>query len=153
MVNASFASSADYLRSKPVPSLLPSPLLPLAVPASSSSSPSSSSLHPSASRFSPRIPKLSINPMNATPAKMPNAKASPLGLILVDAVNRDPDINGPTARPAAESVCARPLRVPKTLWFGAEFVIYRLLSTRTTKCKKWTALNLQGVTRKSVRQH
>jgi hypothetical protein len=128
---------ADYLRSKLDPSLLPSPALPFAVAASSSSSSSSSSsLHPSASRFSPRMPKLSINPMNATPAKMPKAKASPLGLILVDAVNRDPDMNGPTARPAAESVCARPLRVPKTLWFGAEFVIYRLVNTRTTRCKE-----------------
>lgn len=37
-------------------------------------------------------------------------------------------MKGPAARPAAESVCANPLRVPSTLWFGAEFVIFDRLA-------------------------
>jgi hypothetical protein len=124
-ITTSAVESFRYLRIRLVPSLAPSPPLPpLDEPALSSSSSSSSSLQPSASRFSPRIPKDNINPMNATPANIPNASASPLGLILVDAVKRDPEMKGPTARPAAERVCARPFNVPRTLWFGAEFVIY-----------------------------
>ncbi|KAL3711056.1 hypothetical protein TMatcc_004853 [Talaromyces marneffei ATCC 18224] len=31
-----------------------------------------------------------------------------------------PDRKGPTARPAAERVCARPLRAPRTEWLGAD---------------------------------
>lgn len=82
---------------------------------SSSSSSSSSSLHPSASRFSPRIPKLRKKPSNEIPAKSPKGSASPLGWILVAAVKSDPEMKGPAARPAAESVWAKPLRVPSTL--------------------------------------
>ena len=93
---------------------------------SSSSLPSSSSENPSASRPSPRIPKLRRKPTNVMPPKTPKAKASPLGLILVAAENKAPDRKGPTARPAADSVCARPLIVPRTEWFGAELVIFQM---------------------------
>lgn len=62
--------------------------------------------------------------MNAMPPNRPNARASPFGRTLVASENKPPDTNGPTARPAAESVCARPFSVPRTLWFGAELVIY-----------------------------
>jgi hypothetical protein len=48
--------------------------------------------------------------------------ASPLGWILEVKEKRPPDKKGPTARPAAERVCARPLRAPRTAWFGAELV-------------------------------
>lgn len=92
---------------------------------SSSSELSSSELspHPSASRFSPLMPKLSRKPTRLTPPKIPNANASPLGRTCVAAVNKEPDTNGPAARPAADSVCASPLSVPRTEWLGAELVI------------------------------
>jgi hypothetical protein len=106
-----------YFRIRPVCSFELSPA------SSSSSSSSLSSLQPSSSSPSPRMPKLMKKPSNEIPAKMPNGSASPLGCILVATVNREPETNGPAARPAAESVCARPLRVPRTLWFGAELVI------------------------------
>lgn len=93
------------------------------VSSSSDLSPSSlSSPQPSASRARPRIPKLMIKPMNETAPKTPNARASPLGWILAVSEKSPPDRNGPTARPAADRVWARPLRAPKTAWFGAEFV-------------------------------
>lgn len=101
-----------YLRRRPDRSFVSCLSVPIS---SSSSSSSSSSLQPSASRFSPRIPKLRKKPSKETPAKMPNGIASPFGWILVAAVKRDPDIKGPAARPAAESVWAKPFRVPRTL--------------------------------------
>ena len=61
--------------------------------------------------------------MNEMPAKTPKARASPLGSIRDDRLNRPPDTNGPTARPAADRVWARPLRAPKTAWSGADLVI------------------------------
>jgi hypothetical protein len=60
------------------------------------------------------MPKLSKNPTKATPPNKPNARASPLGRTLVASENRPPETNGPTARPAAERVWARPFRVPRT---------------------------------------
>lgn len=69
------------------------------------------------------MPKLKKNPNKEIPAKRPNGRASPLGWILVAAVKSDPEMKGPAARPAAESVWASPLRVPRTLWLGAELVI------------------------------
>ena len=69
------------------------------------------------------MPKDSRKPMNEIPPNTPKAKASPFGLIFVATVNNPPLINGPAARPAAESVCARPLRAPNTRWSGDEFVI------------------------------
>jgi len=117
--------------------------LPLALsvappPSSSSSSSSSSSLviasssspsalseasQSSASSRAPLMPRLSKKPANVMPPKMPKASASPLGRRRVEAVKREPEMKGPTARPAADSVCASPLSVPRTEWFGAEFVI------------------------------
>lgn len=64
-----------------------------------------------------------MNPRKAMPPKTPQASASPLGFTWVANEKRPPDRKGPTARPAAERVCARPLRVPKTAWFGALLVI------------------------------
>lgn len=40
-------------------------------------------------------------------------------------VKRPPEMNGPSARPAADNVWARPLSVPRTEWFGAELVIWK----------------------------
>lgn len=60
--------------------------------------------------------------MKETAAKTPNARASPLGWILAVRENSPPERNGPTARPAAERVCARPFKAPRTAWLGAEFV-------------------------------
>jgi hypothetical protein len=70
------------------------------------------------------MPKLIRKPMNATHPKTPKAKASPFGFTLVASENSPPDRKGPTARPAAESVWARPFNDPRTEWLGAELVIY-----------------------------
>jgi len=113
-----------YLAPTPPSSPLPSPL-----PSPSSSSSSSSSALPLSSsqsplsRLSPRIPKLASQPRNAIPPKTPHAKASPRGLTCVAREKSPPERKGPAARPAAERVCARPLRVPRTEWLGAELVI------------------------------
>lgn len=61
--------------------------------------------------------------MNAIPPKTPQASASPFGLTRVAMEKRPPERKGPAARPAADSVCASPLSVPRTEWLGAEFVI------------------------------
>ena len=37
-------------------------------------------------------------------------------------------MKGPTARPAADRVWARPLRAPRTAWLGAEFVTFEIVS-------------------------
>lgn len=95
----------------------------LSLASSSSSSPSVS--QPAASRLDDRTPKLRAKPMNAMPPNKPKAKTSPFGCTLVAREKRPPDTKGPTARPAAERVCASPFNVPRTLWFGAEFVIYQ----------------------------
>ena len=84
---------------------------------------SSLSSQPSASRFCDLIPKLRRNPRKAIPPNTPNASASPFGCIPIAMEKRPPERKGPAARPAAESVCARPFNVPKTAWFGEEFVI------------------------------
>lgn len=60
------------------------------------------------------MPQLARKPTKAMPAKTPHDNASPFGRTLVDNEKRPPDRNGPAARPAAESVCARPLSVPRT---------------------------------------
>jgi hypothetical protein len=52
----------------------------------------------------PALSFQAFKPMSAMPAKIPKGKASPLGLILVAAVNSEPETKGPAARPAAESV-------------------------------------------------
>ena len=92
---------------------------------SSSSSSSLSSSHPSASNPSPLMPKLARNPMNAIPPNKPNARASPLGLTLVARENIPPETKGPTARPAADRVWARPLSAPRIEWSPcAELVIW-----------------------------
>lgn len=70
--------------------------------------------HPSASRSALCIPKDNRNPIKATPPKTPNASASPFGLTLVATVKRPPLRKGPAARPAADNVCANPLRAPRT---------------------------------------
>lgn len=67
--------------------------------------------------------------MNETAPNTPNANASPLGWMVAVKENKPPDKNGPTARPPALRVCARPLRAPRTVWFGAELVTYRTLAT------------------------
>ena len=107
-------------------SLLPH-LLPIPASFSSSSSSSSSSLwlqySSSDSNPAPVIPKLARKPKNAMPPNTPQANASPFGRTCVAREKRPPERKGPTARPAADSVCARPLSVPRTEWFGAEFVI------------------------------
>lgn len=95
----------------------------LSLASSSSSSPSVS--QPAASRLDDRTPKLRAKPMNAMPPNKQKAKTSPFGCTLVAREKRPPDTKGPTARPAAERVCASPFNVPRTLWFGAEFVIYQ----------------------------
>jgi hypothetical protein len=69
----------------------------------------------SASRSSLRMPQLITKPNNAMPPNKPKGRASPFGCILVAAENSDPERKGPAARPAAESVCARPFKRPKTL--------------------------------------
>ena len=71
--------------------------------------------------------------MRATPPKTPKANASPFGLTRVASVNRPPERKGPTARPAAESVWARPLRVPRTEGFEAELVIYESSAKNSNK--------------------
>lgn len=81
---------------------------------SSSSTLPSSAFQPPPSSSSSRIPKLVRKPMKAIPPNTPNARASPFGLTLVARVNRPPDRKGPTARPAAERVWARPLSIPST---------------------------------------
>tara|TARA_R110002003_G_scaffold9_39_gene744 strand:- start:7859 stop:7999 length:141 start_codon:yes stop_codon:yes gene_type:complete len=43
-------------------------------------------------------------PSSEMPAKIPKGSASPLGRILVAAVKSEPDMKGPAARPAADSV-------------------------------------------------
>lgn len=68
------------------------------------SSSSSLSSQPSASRLDDRMPRLRANPRRLMPPKMPKARASPLGCTCVAAVKSDPEMNGPAARPAAESV-------------------------------------------------
>ena len=45
-------------------------------------------------------------------------------MILEPRENKPPERNGPTARPAAERVWARPFKAPRTAWLGAEFVIW-----------------------------
>jgi hypothetical protein len=99
-----------------------SPSCPYSSSASSVMAPSSS--QSSDSRLSARMPKLAKKPTNAIPPKTPHANASPLGRIVVEMENRPPDMKGPTALPAAESVCARPLSVPGAEWLGAEWVIW-----------------------------
>lgn len=90
---------------------------------SSSDFPASlSSPQPSASSERPRMPKLNMKPIKETAPKTPNATASPLGCNLAVRENSPPERNGPTARPAAERVCARPFKAPRTAWLGAEFV-------------------------------
>ncbi len=69
------------------------------------------------------MPKLMQKPTRATPPKTPHARASPLGFTRVDSEKRPPLRKGPAARPAADRVWARPLSLPRTLWFGAELVI------------------------------
>ena len=108
-----YTLSRCYVSSSSDLSLSPSP----------SSSYSSADSQPAASRLGDLMPKLSPKPRNAMPPNKPKARASPFGSTLVAKVNRPPDTKGPTARPAAESVCANPFSVPRTLWFGAEFVI------------------------------
>jgi len=64
-----------------------------------------------------------MKPRKAIPPKTPQARASPLGRIRVAILNKPPERKGPAALPAADNVCARPLRVPRTEWLGAELVI------------------------------
>lgn len=83
-----------------------------------------SSSHSALSSSSPRIPKLTSQPIKAIPPNTPHAKASPFGCTCVAMVNRPPERNGPAALPAAEMVWAMPLSVPRTALLGAEFVTY-----------------------------
>lgn len=69
------------------------------------------------------MPQLAKKPMKAMPANTPQDNASPRGLTLVDNENKPPDKKGPAARPAADSVCAKPFKVPSTELLGALFVI------------------------------
>lgn len=64
------------------------------------------------------------------PPNTPQANASPLGCTCVARENKPPDRKGPTALPAAERVCARPFKVPRTAWLGAEFVIWLFVSNK-----------------------
>ena len=91
--------------------------------ASSSWSCACSSSHSSLSSPWPRINRAVKKPISARPPKMVHARASPLGSMPTDMVNRPPETTGPTLRPSAESVCAMPLRVPRLACEGAEFVI------------------------------
>jgi hypothetical protein len=74
----------------------------------------------------PFIPKLRKNPTRDTAAKTPKGITSPFGWTRAAREKRLPERKGPTARPAAERVWARPLRAPKTPWSGAEFVICKV---------------------------
>lgn len=119
---------AHVIQAKPeAPHGVYCPTPPSSSSSSSSSLPSSSS-QPSASNPLLRIPKLIKHPTKAIPPKTPKARASPLGLTWVASEKSPPERKGPAARPAAESVCARPLMVPRTEWFGAELVIYIRIS-------------------------
>lgn len=69
--------------------------------------------------------------MKAIPPKTQKARASPFGWILVAAVKMPPEMKGPTARPPADSVWARPLSLPSEACEGAEFVIYIIVSANT----------------------
>lgn len=66
--------------------------------------------------------------MKAMPPNTLKARASPLGWILVAAVKMPPEMKGPTALPAADSVWARPLSLPSEACEGAEFVIFIAVS-------------------------
>jgi len=70
------------------------------------------------------------------PPKTPHANASPLGRTFVAIEKSPPGRKGPAARPAAESVCARPFNAPRTELFGAEFVIYHVQSQYRSRIEK-----------------
>lgn len=95
---------------------------------SSSVETSSEPVQSSLSRPAPWMNKEAIQPQMARPPKRLHAKASPLGWMLVDNVNRAPDTKGPMLRPRAERVCARPFRLPRLACDGAELVIYLRVS-------------------------
>lgn len=62
-------------------------------------------------------------PTIVTPPNSPQANSSPPRPSLMERVKSPPDRKGPTLRPAAEMVCAMPLRVPSVLSDSAELVI------------------------------
>ena len=68
-----------------------------------------------------RVPN---QPASATAPNKPQAMASPFGWIREVRVKSPPETKGPMLRPAAERVCAIPLRVPRLAYDGAEFVIW-----------------------------
>jgi hypothetical protein len=107
---------------------------PMCCSSSTSSLSLSSSSHSALSRPVLRIANDATHPRIVTPAKRPQASASPLGLTRVDRVKSPPDRNGPILRPAAERVWARPLSVPRVSCDGAELLIYG----------QWLAIYFQG---------
>lgn len=76
--------------------------------------------------------------MKVTLPKIPNARASPLGRTCVASENNPPARKGPTARPAADSVWARPLILPRVAWLGAEFVIWKINVSLYSVYRPWT---------------